>query len=168
MDCILRIYTKKGTGTKLDPPKKLKSKKKSKKIITKIKDKASPEISGLKKNPRVPVYRSKGQYKAREKEGDLTQSYYKTPYTNRKFENDNTQTPPKTSITQRLRTDLGRSFGVTSHPTGAVKPGLKGTNRPTHRKSSVINRTLHDRNIVYKTNRLSQRWIHVLKKANHE
>ena len=34
---------------------------------------------------------------------------------------DNTQTPPKTSITQRLRTDLGRSVGVTSHPTGVVK-----------------------------------------------
>ena len=33
---------------------------------------------------------------------------------------DNTQTPPKTSITQRLRTDLGRSVGVTSHPTGVV------------------------------------------------
>ena len=30
---------------------------------------------------------------------------------------DNTQTPPKTSTTQRLRTDLGRSVGVTSHPT---------------------------------------------------
>ena len=35
---------------------------------------------------------------------------------------DNTQTPPKTSITQRLRTDLGRSVGVLSHPTGVVKP----------------------------------------------
>ena len=35
---------------------------------------------------------------------------------------DNTQTPQKTSITQRLRTDLGRSVGVTSHPTGVVKP----------------------------------------------
>ena len=35
---------------------------------------------------------------------------------------DNTQTPPKTSITQRLRTDLGRSVGVTSHPTSVVKP----------------------------------------------
>ena len=35
---------------------------------------------------------------------------------------DNTQTPPKTSITQRLRTDLGRSVGVSSHPTGVVKP----------------------------------------------
>ena len=61
----------------------------------------------------------------REKEGDLTQSYDKTPYTNRKFENQrttHTQTPPKTSITQRLRTDLGRSVGVTSNPTGVVKP----------------------------------------------
>ena len=35
---------------------------------------------------------------------------------------DNTQTPPKTSVTQRLRTDLGRSVGVTSNPTGVVKP----------------------------------------------
>ena len=34
----------------------------------------------------------------------------------------NTQTPPKTLITQRLRTDLGRSVEVTSHPTGVVKP----------------------------------------------
>ena len=61
---------------------------------------------------------------------------------------DNTQTPPKTSITQRLRTDLGRSVGVTSHPTGVVKPGLKGTNLPTHCKSCVINRTWCCINIV--------------------
>ena len=27
---------------------------------------------------------------------------------------DNTKTPPKTSITQRLRNDLGRSVGVTT------------------------------------------------------
>ena len=36
----------------------------------------------------------------REKEGDLTQSYDETPYTNRKFD----------SITQPLRTDLGRQL----------------------------------------------------------
>ena len=30
-----------------------------------------------------------------------------------KMQRDNTKTPPKTSITQRLRTDLGRSVGVT-------------------------------------------------------
>ena len=67
--------------------------------------------------------------------------------------------PPKTSITQRLRTYLGQSVGVTSRPTGVVKPGLKGTNLPIHRKSSAINRTRHDRNIVQNTNRPSQRWI---------
>ena len=63
-------------------------------------------------------------YTKREKEGDLTQSYDKTPYTKTEIRKpkDNTQTPPKTSITQRLRTDLGRSVGVTSHPTGVIKP----------------------------------------------
>ena len=36
---------------------------------------------------------------------------------------DNTKTPQKTSITQRLRTDLERSVvGNDSHPTGVVKP----------------------------------------------
>ena len=46
----------------------------------------------------------------REKGRDLTQSYDKSPYTNR----NNTTMPPKTLITQRLRTDLGRSVGVTT------------------------------------------------------
>ena len=52
----------------------------------------------------------------REKEGDLTQTYDKNPYTNGKFENQWTtqNIPPKTSITQRLRTDLGRPVGVTT------------------------------------------------------
>ena len=54
----------------------------------------------------------------REKERDLTQSYDKSPYTDRKIkkkkqQRDNTKTPTKTSITQRLRNDLGRSVGVT-------------------------------------------------------
>ena len=31
-----------------------------------------------------------------------------------KKQNENTKTPPKTSITQRLRTDLGWSIGVTT------------------------------------------------------
>ena len=36
---------------------------------------------------------------------------------------DNIKTPPKTSITQRLRADLGQSVGVTSvNQTGVVKP----------------------------------------------
>ena len=41
---------------------------------------------------------------------------------NSKTKGQHTQTPPKTSITQRLRTDLGRSVGVTSNQTGVVKP----------------------------------------------
>ena len=47
----------------------------------------------------------------REKERYQTQSYDKspTPTEKSKKQSDNTQTPPKTSITQRLRTDLGRS-----------------------------------------------------------
>ena len=44
------------------------------------------------------------------------------PTENSKTKGQHTQTPPKTSITQRLRTDLGRSVWVTSNPTGVVKP----------------------------------------------
>ena len=36
-----------------------------------------------------------------------------TPTGQSKKQSDNTKTPPKTSITQRLRTDLGRSVEVT-------------------------------------------------------
>ena len=36
-----------------------------------------------------------------------------TPTEKSKKQRDNTKTPPKTSIIQRLRTDLGRSVGVT-------------------------------------------------------
>ena len=45
-----------------------------------------------------------------QKERELTQFYQQ------KIENpiDNTKLPPKTSITQGLRTDLGRSIGVTT------------------------------------------------------
>ena len=54
-------------------------------------------------------------HKAREKGRDLTRSYDKSPFTHRKTPkaSDNTQTPPKSVITQRLLTDLGRSVGVT-------------------------------------------------------
>ena len=37
-----------------------------------------------------------------------------------KGQSDNTNNAPKSSITQRLRTDLGRSVGVATH--GEVKP----------------------------------------------
>ena len=36
-----------------------------------------------------------------------------TPTEKSKMQRENTKTPPKTSITQRLRTDLGRSVWVT-------------------------------------------------------
>ena len=61
-------------------------------------------------------------YISREKERYLTQSYDKSPYTNKNLKQtiDNTKTPPTTSITQRLQTDLpvGRSVGVIT----AIKP----------------------------------------------
>ena len=48
---------------------------------------------------------------------DLTQSYDKSPYTNTKNSNVTTQKNLiKTSITQRVWADLGRSFGVTTVP----------------------------------------------------
>ena len=47
------------------------------------------------------------------KKGDLTQSYDNNPYINSEFENQWTaQKRHQNSITQRLRTDLGRSVGV--------------------------------------------------------
>ena len=49
------------------------------------------------------VYEKKGR--------DLTQSYDKSPYSHSQIKK-NTKTPPKTSITQRWQTDLGRSVGV--------------------------------------------------------
>ena len=53
--------------------------------------------------------------RTRQKGGDLTQSYDKSPYTNRNVKGQVTTqtTPQKSSIKQRLRTDLGRSVGVT-------------------------------------------------------
>ena len=49
---------------------------------------------------------------------------------------DNTQTPPKTSITQRLVTDFRRSGGVLT----AIKLVLLNPNLPTNRKSRVRTR----------------------------
>ena len=61
----------------------------------------------------------------REKGRDLTQSYDKSPYNIRKIQKATWQhkNATKTSITQRLRTDLGRSvWGNDSHRTVVVKP----------------------------------------------
>ena len=49
----------------------------------------------------------------REKESDLTRSYDKNPYTSRDVKSDNTNAQTSL-ITQLMRTDLGRSVGVTT------------------------------------------------------
>ena len=57
------------------------------------------------------------KYFARQKGGDLTQSYDKSPYTNRnviRAKWQHKQHDQKSSIKQQLRTDLGRSVGVTT------------------------------------------------------
>ena len=52
----------------------------------------------------------------RQKGGDLTQYYDKSPYTNRNVKRAKWQHKQrqKSSIKQQLRTDLGRSVGVTT------------------------------------------------------
>ena len=66
------------------------------------------------------IHLSKSLFFLKKKERDLTQSYDKNPYTDRKSKKQRDKT--KTSITQRLRTDLGRSvWGNDSHPTGVVE-----------------------------------------------
>ena len=52
-----------------------------------------------------------------------------TPTEKSKTQCDNTKTPPKTSITQRLQTNLGRSVND-SHPSGVVKPVYRFTTFP--------------------------------------
>ena len=73
---------------------------------------AVPDDSG-RTDPKYVCYHI--IYTVGEKGRDLTQSYAKAPTTTEKSkkQRDNTKTPPKTSITQRLRTDLGRSVRVT-------------------------------------------------------
>ena len=74
-----------------------------------------------------------------------------------KKQRDNIQNATKnfdyTTIADWLRTV---SWGNSTYPTGVVKLGLRALNLPTHRKSSVINRTWHDITIVTfnNTNRL--------------
>ena len=70
----------------------------------------------------IPINRD--QFCSQEKMKEIWLSPMTNPLYQQKIRKpkDNTQTSPKTSITQRLRTDLGRSVGVTSRPTGVVKP----------------------------------------------
>ena len=62
-----------------------------------------------------PLLLKIAKFMSRQKGGDLTQSYDKSPYTNRNVRKVTTQTTPqKSSIKQQLRTDLGRSVEVTT------------------------------------------------------
>ena len=60
-----------------------------------------------------------------------------TPTEMSKRHSDNTNNATKSSITQRLRTDLGRSVGVTTATQLVWFTGFR-THLPTHRNSSVI------------------------------
>ena len=77
-----------------------------------------------------------------EKGRDLTQSYDKSPYTNRNVKRAVTTqtTPQKSSIKQRLRTDLGRSVGVTTATQLVWLTGLRA-HLHTNRNSRLIKRT---------------------------
>ena len=54
-----------------------------------------------------------------------------TPIGNSNKQSDNTKTPQKTTITQRLRTDLARSVGVTTASKLAWLNWLNGS-KPSH------------------------------------
>ena len=78
------------------------------------------------------------------KEGDLTQSYEKSPYTNRNVKRAKCQKDKDrhkkfdyTAVADRLRTVSSSTYG---HPTGVVNL-VYGPNLPTPRNSRVIKRT---------------------------
>ena len=78
----------------------------------------------------------------KEKGRDLTQSYDKSPYTNRNVKRakwQHKQRHKKSSIKQRLRTDLGRSVGVTKANQLVWLTGLRA-HLPTNRNSRLIKR----------------------------
>ena len=58
-----------------------------------------------------------------------------------KKQRDNTKTAPKSSITQRLRTDLGRSVWVTIATQLVWLNRFTGPNVPTNRKRYAIKMT---------------------------
>ena len=77
-----------------------------------------------------------------QKGGDLTKSYDKSPYTNRnvKGQSDNKNNATKSSIKQRLRTDLRRSVGVTTATQLVWLTSLRA-HLTTNRNSRAIKRT---------------------------
>ena len=73
-------------------------------------------VKFIEYDPLAVVLRSLCGHAIRQKGGDLTQSYDKSPYTHGNVKRAVTTqtTPQKSSIKQRLRTDLGRPVGVTT------------------------------------------------------
>ena len=55
-----------------------------------------------------------------------------------KKQSENTKTPPKSSITQRMRTDLGRSVGVTT-ATKLVWLNRFTGSQPSHKQHKLCN-----------------------------
>ena len=79
----------------------------------------------------------------KEKGRDLIQSYDKKPLHKQKCQKGKVttqRTPQKSSIKQRLRTDLGRSVGVTTATQLVWLTGLRAQ-LPTNRNSRLIKRT---------------------------
>ena len=131
-------------------------------MLSKRYESTEQRINNYKHNDNNDYYELKS-----EKGRDLTQFYDKSPYTNRKIpkasenediwlspmskaptptekskkQRESTKTPPKTSITQRLRTDFGRSVRVTIATQLVWLTGLRDPNLPTYHKSRVIKRT---------------------------
>ena len=70
----------------------------------------------------------------------MTQSCDESPYTKRKFENpsDNTKIPPDTSITQRLRSNLGRSGRETTSIQLVTLNRFMST-KPSHLQQKLCN-----------------------------
>ena len=77
----------------------------------------------------------------RKKGRDLTQYYDKSPCIHRKIQKSTRQQkrPPKTPITQRLRTDFGRSVGVTIATQLVWLNWLTGS-QPSHSPHQLCNR----------------------------
>ena len=70
---------------------------------------------------------------------DLTRSYHKAliPTEMSNGQNDNIQMPPKSSITQQLRTNFGRSVGVTTAAQLVWLTGLRA--QPSHSPQQTCN-----------------------------
>ena len=73
-----------------------------------------------------------------------------------KKQRDNTKTPPKTSITQRLRTDLGRSVGVTTATQLVYLNQFTGS-QPFHSPQQLYNRGHEHADIILQW---AESWIH--------